>query len=135
MTSDEADTSFDMTHLKIRIKWTDDNWVSQLSYGDKVLLEGRQLDVEQEAGFVQSFFCFCEEATFLAYEFQAREHAWKVSMGESVDMEALVEDCVGEGGRVGMAGRVKAGDKRRALKLKIRFRNTARGPAGIWRVE
>ncbi|KAH7067432.1 hypothetical protein BKA63DRAFT_536897 [Paraphoma chrysanthemicola] len=107
---DKPGSAFDVSYLEIRIKWEDDSWAAQLVYGDNVLLEGRQLDVEQELGFMQSFWWFCEEAIFLAYEFKAREDAAKVTRSE------------------------KTGEKRRSLKLKIRFKDTVRGPAGVWRV-
>jgi hypothetical protein len=70
---------------------------------------------------VQSFFWFCEEASFLAWEFKARE---RVVMG---DVERSEEFAA--------PGRSKGGGKRRTLKLKIQFRNTARGRAGVWRVD
>lgn len=135
MTSDMCDTIFEVTHLEIRVKSADDSCVAQLSYGDNVLLEGRQLDVEQEARFVQSIFWFCEEASFLAYEYKAREHAWAVRMGEAVDVEPLMEGNMVKADGPKMLGRSKGRDNRRALKLKIRFRDTKRGPAGVWRVE
>jgi hypothetical protein len=67
--------AFDVYNLEIRKRWDDGTWVAQLLFDNNVLLEGRQLNAELELGFVQSFFWFCEEATFLAYEFKAREHA------------------------------------------------------------
>jgi hypothetical protein len=135
MTLDNPNTTLDLTHLEIRIKWTEDAWAAQLCYGENVLLEGRQLGVEQEVGFVQSFLWFCEEASFLAYEFKAREGGWRVRKGEAIDEEPLNEKSVMGDGRAKVSGRSKAGSRGRALKLKIRIRNTARGPAGVWRVE
>ena len=132
---DNLDNVFDVSNLEIRIKWDDDNWVAQLSYNDNVLLEGRQLNVEQEIGFVQSFFWFCEEASFLAYEFKAREHAFDVRKGTAIDTEPLMQDEVNEDHRWQMPARSKGKEKRRSLKLRIRFRNTARGAAGVWRVD
>ncbi|KAH3974148.1 hypothetical protein HBI56_090080 [Parastagonospora nodorum] len=110
--SNKPTTIFDLAHLEIRIKWVNNSWAAQLSYGDNVLLEGRQLSVDQESGFVQSFFWFCEEASFLAYEYKAREGAWTA--------------------RKGGEGRTK--DGKRALKLRIRMRDGERGSAGVWRI-
>ncbi|KAF2026853.1 hypothetical protein EK21DRAFT_102930 [Setomelanomma holmii] len=110
--NDKSDNVFDMLHLEICIKWEDDSWTTELLPGENVLLEGRQLDVEQKMGFIQSFWWFCEEASFLAYEYKAREYA-------------------AAGARVALAksnGRVD----RRSLKLRIRFRDTVKGPAGVW---
>jgi len=128
--------AFDISNLEIRIKWSDDNWVAQLSYGDNVLLEGRELDAEQETGFVQSFFWFCEEAAFLAYEYKAREHACKVRQGAVLDTEPL-ENTVVEDGRWRELERSGGRDEkgRRSLMLKIRTRSTARGRADVWRME
>ncbi|KAH7083808.1 hypothetical protein FB567DRAFT_92379 [Paraphoma chrysanthemicola] len=133
---DKPDSAFDVSYLKIRIKWEDDSWAAQLVYGNNVLLEGRQLDIEQELGFMQSFWWFCEEASFLAYEFKAREDAAMVRRGGKVDVEGVTEEGRLENGVDGWVTprRSKAGEKRRSLKLKIRFRDTARGPAGVWRV-
>lgn len=85
------------------------SWAAQLSHGDNMLLEGRQLNVNQEASFVQSFFWFCEEEKFLAYEYKAREGAWAARRA-------------GKGGK-------KEG--RRALKLRIRLRDGERSRAGV----
>lgn len=81
--------------------------------------------MEQEVGFVQSFLWFVEEAAFLAWEFRARE---------GVVVERNTQD-VAEG--VWATGRARVNDAqaRRSLKLKIRFRDTKRGRAGVWRVE
>jgi hypothetical protein len=115
MTSDKPTNAFDISLLDIRIKWTDNSWVAQLSCSDNILLEGRQLNVKQEVGFVQSFFWFCEEASFLAYEYKAREGAWTP--------------------RKSGEGRSKTHVGRRSLKLKLRLRDNTRGRAGVWRVE
>ena len=88
-------------------------------YGDHVLLEGRQLYAEQDAGFVQSFFWFCEEASFLAWEYKAREGV-KMAPKRMEEFTAV---------------RSKGGAEKRTLKLKIQFRNSARGRAGVWRVD
>jgi hypothetical protein len=127
--------AIDVSNLDVRIHWGNGSWVTQLLYRNEVLLEGRQTNVEQEDGFFQSFFWFCEEASFLAYEYKARERATAVQRGELVDTEPLKQNSViGEDGRR-MAARSKAKDSRRACKLRIRFRDRAHGTAGVWCVE
>jgi hypothetical protein len=123
-----------VSDLKIRIRWNNDSWVTQFLYGDGVLLEGRQLNVEQEIGFVQSFFWFCEEANSLAYEYKARECVMTVQKGDAIDTEPLKHHGVIDEAGWRMPGRSKAKDSRRSLKMEIRFRNTARGAAGVRRV-
>jgi hypothetical protein len=133
--NDKHDNAFHISHLEIRIRWHDDSWAAQLLYGDNVLLEGRQLDIEQEVGFVQSFWWFCEEASFLAYEYKAREHAAAVRTGGASDLEPLRRNEEKVDGEWVAPGRSKGRENRRALKLRIRFRDTVRGAAGVWVVE
>ncbi|KAF1921544.1 hypothetical protein BDU57DRAFT_584629 [Ampelomyces quisqualis] len=145
MKSNKSDTTsvtshkssrFELSHLEIRIRWADEAWATQLVYSDKVLLEGRQLNAEWEEGFVQSFFWFCEEAAFLAWEFKAREgvrseeleglgaRMWNVQVADDQGWKAPEK-----------TQRSKKREGRAKLKLKIRFRDTERGTAGVWRVE
>jgi hypothetical protein len=128
-------TAFKVTHLKICTRWEGGSWVAQLLYCDEMILEGRQLNVEQEHGFVQSLLWFCEEASFLAHEFKAREHAAAVWRGDAVDAEPLKAGAVMEDDGWDIRARSKVRPNRRPLKLKIRFRSTPRGAAGVWRVE
>lgn len=120
-----TDAAFDLTRLEIRIRWTDNSWAAQLAYNDAVLLEGRQIGVEHEVGFVQSFFWFVEEAVFLAWEYKARE---------GIVVEHGDAEVAGLKRTTGRA-RTKDAEGRRSLKLKIRLRDTARGRAGVWRME
>jgi hypothetical protein len=128
-------TAFEVTNPEIRIRWDDGSWVSHLLHCDEVLLEGRQLNAEQKLGFVQSFFWFCEKVSLLAYESKAWEHAAAVWRGDVVDAESLEPVGVMEDGGWNTPARSKAWPNRRSLKLKIRFRSTPRGAAGVWRVE
>lgn len=134
------------------------------------MLEGKHLGADREEGFEYSFWWFCEEATFLAYEYIAREGASRMELDE-LRMQARKEELEGlELKRAELEGvaawktavmrwnvpaveedgwkakkplssgagewRSKAvGEERRKLKLKIRFRDTEKGKAGIWRVE
>jgi hypothetical protein len=133
MTADASTYTFDIASLEIRIKWEENSWASQLTYGNNVLLEGRQHHVQQKAGFAQSFFCLCEEARFLACEYKAREHAWAVSSGRAVDTDVLrLKD--GSGGLKALRNS-KGKEGRRSLKLKIRLRDTRKGAAGVYRLE
>jgi hypothetical protein len=52
-----------------------------------------------------------------------------------VDMEPLEPDAAAKGAGWTMPARSKAGASRRSLRLEIRFRSTARGAAGVWRIE
>jgi hypothetical protein len=114
MPCEEFPNALDISQLNMCIKWTDNTWATHLSYGNNVLLESRQLNVTQDAGCVQSFLWFCDEANFLAYEYKAREGAWMArKSGET---------------------RSRGKEGRRALKLEIRLRDNARGRAGVWRV-
>ena len=91
------------------------------------------MNVEQEQGFEQSFHWFCEEASFLVYEFRAREHAFAVRMGTAVDTAPLGRDTVPS--HDGWQMSTKSKGKRRALKLLVRLRSTGRGRAGVWRMQ
>ncbi|KAJ4362442.1 hypothetical protein N0V83_010535 [Neocucurbitaria cava] len=51
--------------LNMKISWDGKSWATQLRYGESTLLEGRQNNTTKEAGFVQSFHWFCDEAEFL----------------------------------------------------------------------
>ncbi|KAL5115568.1 hypothetical protein ACEQ8H_006544 [Pleosporales sp. CAS-2024a] len=115
VSSDTSSNTFDLAHLAMRIQQDDtNNWVAQLCYGDKVLLEGRQLKATQHAGCEQSFFWFCQEASFLAHEYRAREEACRAIRSK--------------------VGRATDKGARRALKLRIRLRDGPKGKAGVWRV-
>jgi hypothetical protein len=131
---DKPNDTLDLTYFNIRIQWTETAWVTQLCYGESMLLEGRQIGVEQEVGFGQCFWWFCEEAGFLAWEFKARERAWGVRRGKVVDEELLVEEVGGIELGMGMKEKKEPGGKG-GLKLKIRWRDTVKGSVGIWRVD
>jgi hypothetical protein len=133
MTANESAHAFDIMSLDIRIKWEKNSWVSQLTYGDTVLLEGRQLHVRQDIGFAQSFFWFCEEARSLPCEYKAREHALAVKTGRAVDVELLRQKDEGDGLKALRSSKGREG--RRSLKLKIRLRDTRKGRAGVYRLE
>jgi hypothetical protein len=90
--------TFDITHLEIHIRWDKNNWATQLTHGDGILLEGRERNVRQELGFVQSFLWFCEEASFLAHEYKAREDAWTAGKGDAIDMKTVAKDDGANGG-------------------------------------
>jgi len=129
----DGDTSgFNILHLEIRIIYSDSSWATQLCHDNAVLLESRELNVEQEQGFEQSFHWFCEEASFLAYEFKAREHAFAVRMGNAVDTAPLKRDTVLGNDGWPMPAKSKGKGKRKALKLLVRLRSTGRGRAGVW---
>jgi hypothetical protein len=124
---------FDIAYLEIHIKWDKNSWATQLTHGDGILLEGRERNVRQELGFVQSFLWFCEEASFLAHEYKAREDAWAARKGDAVDVGAVVKDDGANGGWKAPA-RSNGKGGRRSLKLLLRLKNTARGPAGVSRL-
>ncbi|KAF1847070.1 uncharacterized protein K460DRAFT_331694 [Cucurbitaria berberidis CBS 394.84] len=123
---DQPNDEISIPNLNMRIKWDGDSWATRLRYGESTLLEGRQYNTTQEAGFVQSFHWFCEEARFLWHEFQAREHAAAVRMGASDELSEL-----DPGSKVNETTRARAGagtKNRRVVKLKIRLRNTNGAP-------
>jgi hypothetical protein len=84
--------------------------------------EGQQIGVEQEVDFVQCFFWFVENASFLAWEYKAREGI------------VVEKSDVDRGWTMGVRARSKDVAER-SLKLKIRIKGSARGRAGVWRVE
>jgi hypothetical protein len=133
MTTETSADIFVLTSLGIRIKWDKNSWATQLTHGDSMLLEGRERNVRQELGFVQSFLWFCEEASFLAHEYKAREDAWAAKKGEAMNVVQLEQEGKPGGGWKASA-RSKDGKERRSLKLMIRLKNTARGPAGASRM-
>ncbi|CAO2655299.1 Nn.00g103630.m01.CDS01 [Neocucurbitaria sp. VM-36] len=110
--------------LNVSITWDGDSWATQLRYGRVMLLEGRQYNTTQEAGFVQSFQWFCEEVHFLWYEYRARERAAAARLGTTDESRGV------RLGRKKTMGSEKTraeseGDKeRRNLKLKLRLSNT-----------
>lgn len=73
--------SLDLSHLSIRTEYDNRSWATQLMFADQMLLEGRQLNVDEEDDFCQSFLWFCYEASFLAYEFKAKDNALAERMG------------------------------------------------------
>ncbi|KAH8725890.1 hypothetical protein GQ44DRAFT_739374 [Phaeosphaeriaceae sp. PMI808] len=97
--NEEPDHRLDISKLCMRIKWINNSWIVQLRYGTSAILEGCQMNVIQDVGFIQSFFWFCEEANFLAYEYRARENASALPIKGSEEMK-----------------------KAKSLKLKLRFR-------------
>jgi hypothetical protein len=125
--------TFDIAQLEIHIKWDKNSWATQLNHGDSMLLEGRERNVRQELGFVQSFLWFCEEVSFLAHEYKAREDAWAVRRADAVDVEAAFKSDGANGGWKAPA-RSNGKRGRRSLKLLLRLKNTARGPAGVSRL-
>jgi hypothetical protein len=133
MTIETSADIFDLASLKIHIKWDKNGWATQLTHGDRMLLEGRERNVRQELGFVQSFLWFCEEASFLAHEYKALEDAWAVKKGEATNVVQL-EQGGKSGGGWKAPGRSKGGKERWSLKLMIRLKNTARGPVGVSRM-
>jgi hypothetical protein len=134
ITTETSACIFDITSLDIHIKWDKNGWATQLMHGDSVLLEGRQRNVSQELGFVQSFLWFCEEASFLAHEYKARENAWAAKKGDAANVAGLEQGGKAGGGWKAPT-RSKGAKERRSLKLIIRVKNKARGPAGASRVE
>lgn len=129
--------------------------MTKLTYNNIPLIEGRDMNVQEDEGFEQSFVWFCEEVGFLALEYGARERAFGVRMGWVGDACEGVSDEVG--GRKSMVvklrvrkemlvklevrketlGRIGKGmgrKERRSLKLKIRLRGTERGRATAFRV-
>jgi hypothetical protein len=110
-TKPEPEDGIDTENVNMDVQWNGDSWVTRLSYGASMLVEGRQR-AAQKAGCVQSFRWFCDEARFLCYEFSAREHAAAVRLGSMIDTEALE---VPKG-----AGKTGAAKKNHIVKLKIR---------------
>jgi len=100
-----------MEKLNIVIKWDGKSWATRLCYGESMIIEGRQYQTTQDAGFLQSFHWFCEETEFLYCEFRARENA---AAGVLTDKKPVE---VGFGETRAMSSGNK---KRRIVKLKIR---------------
>ncbi len=72
---DTDDVELDVSALHIRIIWNHDSWATQLLHHEALLLEGRQINVQQCEGFEKSFEWFCAEARFLWFQFKAQEGA------------------------------------------------------------
>lgn len=130
MSDDLEEELYRVSHLQVRIQWAEDSWVSQLCYGDTMIIEGRDKTVEEDGGLAQSFLWFCEESNFLACEYKAREHALAVKMGTAVDLGVVMREKVGTSVNLGAAVREHAAtrpavveevkiEKSLVLKLKV----------------
>lgn len=119
----------------MRIKWEHDSWITQLLYGESMLIEGRHAYVEQEVGFSQSFHWFCEEVECLRYEYKAREHAAAVCLGTAIDSDMVDLGEEWTKGRVIRRANSLGKKKQGVVKLKIRLRETCVGLVLAERVE
>lgn len=106
--------------LNMMIVRDDSSWTTQLLYGGTSLIDGRQYITTEQAGFVQSFHWFCDEARFLSYEFHARELTAAEALGIAVSMKPAVVKPVQVDLRQTRA-RAAAKKQHRIVKLRVRY--------------
>ncbi len=106
--------------------YADNSWITQLHYGDVVLIEARELNIEERARAQKSVQWFYEEVEFLKHEYMAREKAAADLLGDKAVAETrsrIVKLRVGRKTRDAAGDRVRNGSlKARSMKLKLRMR-------------
>lgn len=100
------------------------SWTTRLTYGAEVLIEARDLRVDEAEGGRRSMRWFCEELGFLACEFRARERVpvetdwWGMVRAKK---SRVVRLNVGKRG-FGALREVGKGGVGKVVRLKLRFR-------------